>query len=158
LIRFCSRCTTFTPLICLSHPLARGAASVFCPECGTWNRTSADACTRCNTTLPELENAPTERPDERITALRHATGSRYRVLQRLGAGGMAEVFLAEHGQLDSRVVIKVLHAHLAKDAEMAERFRREAQAAARLQHPHICAVLDCGALEQTVFTVMPYLP
>jgi serine/threonine-protein kinase len=130
---------------------------MFCPECGTWNRTSADACTRCNATLPELEHAPTEKPNETISALRQATGSRYRVLQRLGGGGMADVFLADHAQLERPVVIKVLHAHLAKDAEMMERFRREAQAAAQLVHPHICPVMDAGRLGTTVFTVMPYL-
>ena len=129
---------------------------MFCPECGTWNRTSAETCARCTKGLPELEHPPTEKPDERITALRHATGSRYRVMQRLGGGGMADVFLGEHAELGRPVVFKLLHAHLAKDAEMMERFRREAQAAARLVHPHICPVLDCGSLGLTVFTVLPY--
>ena len=130
---------------------------MFCPECGTWNRTSAQTSARCTATLPALEHPPAERPDERISALRRATGTRYRVLQRLGAGGMAEVYLAEQAQLERPVVIKVLHTHLAKDAEMTERFRREAQAAAKLVHPHICSVLDYGKVEHTVFTVMPYL-
>ncbi|HVB31590.1 MAG TPA: serine/threonine-protein kinase [Gemmatimonadaceae bacterium] len=130
---------------------------MFCPECGTWNRTSADTCTRCSAPLPELDRAPAEKPSETISALRQATGSRYRVMQRLGGGGMADVFLADHAQLERPVVIKVLHAHLAKDAEMMERFRREAQAAARLVHPHICPVMDSGSLGTTVFTVMPYL-
>ncbi|MGH7671070.1 MAG: protein kinase domain-containing protein, partial [Gemmatimonadaceae bacterium] len=130
---------------------------MFCPECGTWNRTSADTCTRCNVALPELERAPSEKPNETISALRQATGSRYRVIQRLGSGGMADVFLADHAQLERPVVIKVLHAHLAKDSEMMERFRREAQAAARLVHPHICPVMDAGSNGTTVYTVMPYL-
>ncbi|MDE3054645.1 MAG: protein kinase [Gemmatimonadota bacterium] len=130
---------------------------MFCPECGTWNRATAESCTRCNAELPELERAPTEKPNETISALRQATGSRYRVLQRLGGGGMADVFLADHAQLERRVVIKVLHAHLAKDAEMMERFRREAQAAAQLVHPHICPVMDAGSHGSTVYTVMPYL-
>ncbi|HET7632209.1 MAG TPA: serine/threonine-protein kinase [Gemmatimonadaceae bacterium] len=130
---------------------------MFCPECGTWNRTSADTCTRCEAALPELEHAPTEKPNETISALRQATGSRYRVIQRLGGGGMADVFLADHAQLERPVVIKVLHPHLAKDTEMLERFRREAQAAARLVHPHICPVMDAGRQGTTVYTVMPYL-
>src|ERR1043166_4594472 len=134
-----------------------GAQHLFCPECGTWNRTTAHTCPRCETALPELEQPPRERPDESITALRRATGTRYRVMERLGGGGMADVFLAEQAQLERPVVIKVLHAHLAKDAEMMERFRREAQAAARLVHPHVCPLLDCGSLEHAVYTVMPYL-
>jgi len=70
---------------------------------------------------------------------------------------MADVYVAEQAQLSRRVVVKVLHPHLARDTEVAERFRREAEAAAKLVHPHICAILDYGATEDVVFTVMPYL-
>jgi serine/threonine-protein kinase len=107
--------------------------------------------------LPDLERGAFERPDEEITRLRRATGNRYRVLRRLGGGGMADVYLAEHSQLARPVVIKVLHPHLARDPEVSERFRREAEAAAKLVHPHICAILDCGATDDVVYTVMPYL-
>ncbi len=130
---------------------------MFCPDCGTWNRTSATQCTRCAAALPDLESAPFERPDEELSKLRRATGSRYRVLRRLGGGGMADVYLAEQALLARRVVIKVLHPHLAKDSEIAERFRREAEASSQLVHPHICPILDYGDVEETVYTVMPYL-
>jgi eukaryotic-like serine/threonine-protein kinase len=130
---------------------------MFCPQCGTWNRASLAACQRCGDPLPELERAPFERPNEEITRLRHATGNRYRVLHRLGGGGMADVYVAEQSQLARRVIIKVLHPHLARDAEVAERFRREAEAAAKLVHPHICCIHDYGATQDVVFTVMPYL-
>ena len=118
---------------------------MFCPDCGTWNRASSAGCQRCGETLPALERGPFERPDEEITRLRRATGNRYRVLSRLGGGGMADVFVAEQAQLARRVVIKVLHPHLARDPEVAERFRREAEAAAKLVHPHICGIHDYGA-------------
>src|SRR5262249_24061917 len=114
-------------------------------------------CSRCSADLPELERQPFERPDEEISRLRRATGNRYRVLRRLGGGGMADVYVAEQAQLCRNVVIKVLHPPLAKDEEVAERFRREAEAAAKLVHPHICAILDYGATEDVVFIVMPYL-
>jgi eukaryotic-like serine/threonine-protein kinase len=130
---------------------------MFCPSCGTWNRASAAACMRCNDALPELSRGAFERPDEEISRLRHATGNRYRVIKRLGGGGMADVYVAEQSQLSRMVVIKVLHPHLARDVEVAERFRREAEAAARLVHPHVCGILDYGATEDVVFTVMPYL-
>jgi serine/threonine-protein kinase len=130
---------------------------MFCPDCGTWNRASAATCTRCNNPLPEVVSAPFERPDEELSKLRRATGSRYRVLRRLGGGGMADVYFAEQALLGRRVVIKVLHAHLGKDPEIAERFRREAEAAAQLCHPHICPILDYGAVDDVVYTVMPYL-
>ena len=97
---------------------------MFCPQCGTWNRASSAVCVRCNDPLPELGRAPFEQPAEELTRLRRATGNRYRVLHRLGGGGMAEVYVAEQVQLARRVVIKVLHPHLGRDAEVAERFRR----------------------------------
>ncbi|HET9798856.1 MAG TPA: serine/threonine-protein kinase, partial [Gemmatimonadaceae bacterium] len=130
---------------------------MFCPECGTWNRALAASCSRCATALPELGATPTEKPDEEITALRRATGARYRILKRLGGGGMATVFRAEQMPLAREVIVKVLHAHLARDSEMTERFRREAEAAARLVHPYICPVLDFGEMGETVYIVMPYL-
>ena len=130
---------------------------MFCPQCGTWNRASSAACLRCSETLPELGRAAFERPDEELNRLRRATGNRYRVLHRLGGGGMADVYVAEQAQLARRVVVKVLHPHLARDAEVAERFRREAEAAAKLVHPHVCGILDYGAASDVVFTVMPFL-
>jgi serine/threonine-protein kinase len=75
----------------------------------------------------------------------------------MGSGGMAHVYFALHAVLERPLVIKVLHQHLAKDSEMRERFRREAEAASQLVHPHICAILDYGALGDTVFLVMPHL-
>jgi serine/threonine-protein kinase len=130
---------------------------VFCPDCGTWNRARAVNCTRCTAELPELADGPRERPDEELTALRRLTGSRYRVLRRLGSGGMANVYYAEHQLLERPLVIKVLHAHLARDAEMRERFRREAEAASQLVHPHICTIIDYAEAAEAVFIVMPYL-
>jgi len=129
---------------------------VFCPACGTWNRGSAASCSKCNARLPELET-PLEKPDEEITKLRQATGSRYKVVRKLGGGGMASVFLAEHAQLRRTVVLKVLHGHLAKDPEMLTRFQREAQAASELVHPNIVPILDAGEADGILYTVMPYL-
>ena len=130
---------------------------MFCPDCGTWNRALAAACSRCTGALPDVTGVPAERPDDEISALRRATGSRYRIIGRLGGGGMATVFRAEQVPLGRDVVVKVLHAHLARDAEMAERFRREAEAAARLVHPYICPILDFGQSGETVYIVMPHL-
>jgi eukaryotic-like serine/threonine-protein kinase len=130
---------------------------VFCPDCGTWNRTRAVSCARCSKELPELSSVPMEKPDEEISALRRIMGGRYRVLRRLGSGGMAHVYYSTHGALERPLVIKVLHQHLARDPEMRERFRREAEAASQLSHPHICAILDYGDHDGVVFLVMPYL-
>jgi serine/threonine-protein kinase len=130
---------------------------VFCPDCGTWNRAQAVNCSRCRLVLPELAPAPAAPPDPEIGALRRAAGGRYTVIKRLGSGGMANVYFARHSALDRPVVLKVLHAHLAREAEMVERFRREAAAACQLVHPYICPIVDYGRLGESVYLVMPYL-
>ncbi|MEI6447171.1 MAG: protein kinase, partial [Actinomycetes bacterium] len=62
---------------------------------------------------------------------------RYRVLSRLGSGGMADVYLADDMQLGRQVALKLLHRRFASDPDFVERFRQEAQSAAALQHPNI---------------------
>lgn len=130
---------------------------MFCPDCGTWNRTRAVKCVRCTSDLPELTSTPLEQPDSELSNLRKAAGGRYRVIRRMGSGGMAQVYYAMHASLDRPLVIKVLHQHLAKDAEMRERFRREAEASSQLYHPHICPILDFAELGDLVYLVMPYM-
>ncbi len=68
----------------------------------------------------------------------------YRVLGRLGAGGMGEVFLVEHRETGRKCVAKLLHARLAEDARFVDRTRLEAQSLGRLNHPHIVSVLGAG--------------
>jgi eukaryotic-like serine/threonine-protein kinase len=82
---------------------------------------------------------------------------RYRVLSRLGSGGMADVWLAEDTHLQRRVALKVLHRRFAQDHEFVERFRREAEAAAGLQHPNIVSVFDRGEFEGTYYIAMQYV-
>jgi len=83
---------------------------------------------------------------------------RYRVLSRLGSGGMADVFCAEDQQLGRKVALKLLHRRFAEDPGFVERFRREAQAAAGLQHPNVVSVYDRGSHNGTYYIVMEYLP
>jgi beta-lactam-binding protein with PASTA domain/predicted Ser/Thr protein kinase len=83
---------------------------------------------------------------------------RYRVLSRLGSGGMADVFLAEDQQLGRKVALKLLHRRFAEDPGFVERFRREAQAAAGLQHPNVVSVYDRGSHDGTYYIAMEYLP
>jgi len=83
---------------------------------------------------------------------------RYRLLSRLGTGGMAEVFLAEDQQLGRKIALKLLHRRFAEDPDFVERFRREAQAAAGLQHPNVVSVYDRGTYDDTYYIAMEYLP
>jgi len=82
---------------------------------------------------------------------------RYRVLRRLGSGGMADVWLADDTHLQRQVAVKVLHARFAQDHEFVARFEREAEAAAGLQHPNVVSVFDRGNAEGTYYIAMQYL-
>ena len=82
---------------------------------------------------------------------------RYRILSPLGAGGMGEVFLAEDTRLERRVAVKMLPASVEADAVARERLRREALAAAALDHPYICKVFEIGDADGRVFIVMEYV-
>jgi beta-lactam-binding protein with PASTA domain/predicted Ser/Thr protein kinase len=82
---------------------------------------------------------------------------RYELHRRLGKGGMAEVFLARDLQLDRPVAVKVLFPEFANDPNFVARFRREAQAAANLNHPNIVGVFDWGQEHGTYFIVMEYV-
>ena len=82
---------------------------------------------------------------------------RYRVEYLLGSGGMADVYCATDLQLDREVAIKLLYRRFAQDAEFVERFRREASAAAGLQHQHVVSVYDRGEWDGTYYIAMEYL-
>jgi eukaryotic-like serine/threonine-protein kinase len=82
---------------------------------------------------------------------------RYRVLRKIGAGGMADVYSAEDTHLGRTVALKVLHQRFAQDQEFVERFQREAQAAAGLQHPNVVGVFDRGQFDGTYYIAMEYL-
>jgi serine/threonine-protein kinase len=82
---------------------------------------------------------------------------RYRLLERLGAGGAACVYRAEDVRLGRDVAMKVLHPGLTEDEEVVERFRREARSAASLSHPHVVAIYDHGEVGETHYIAMEYV-
>ena len=82
---------------------------------------------------------------------------RYRILRRIGSGGMADVYCAEDTHLGRQVAIKVLHRRFAQDQEFVERFRREAKSAAGLNHPNVVGVFDRGEHEGTYYIAMEFL-
>jgi beta-lactam-binding protein with PASTA domain/predicted Ser/Thr protein kinase len=82
---------------------------------------------------------------------------RYRIVRKLGSGGMANVYLAEDQELGRRVAIKILNDRHAGDEQFVERFRREAKNAAGLSHPNIVSIYDRGEAEGTYYIAMEYL-
>lgn len=81
----------------------------------------------------------------------------YRIVEKIGAGGMGEVFLAEDTKLDRRVALKFLPSHVAQDSDVRSRFTREAQSVARLDHPNIVTIHEVGEWEGRPYFAMQYI-
>src|SRR4030095_17021883 len=93
---------------------------------------------------------------EPFDRLKSALADRYAVERQIGAGGMADVFLTHDLRHNRKVAIKVMHRDLAELVGV-ERFLREIETTAKLQHPHILPLFDSGSIDGTVFYVMPYV-
>ncbi len=91
--------------------------------------------------------------DEGLTVF----NGRYELLRRIARGGMADVYLARDASLDRQVAVKVLFPEFANDPSFVERFRREAKAAANLNHPNIVGIYDWGQEQGTYYIVMEYV-
>jgi serine/threonine-protein kinase len=128
-------------------PAVVQASEVFeeCPECGTCYDTRAGRCPQEGANLVPMR-------------LPRLLAGRYRLERRRGRGGMGTVYEAADTALERRVAVKLIHDDLVGSAEAAERFRREARAAASFAHPNVVTVYDFGAAADTrAFLVMELL-
>jgi serine/threonine protein kinase/Tfp pilus assembly protein PilF len=143
---------------------------VRCPGCDTFyrfdekDRGAKFACRRCGTVVPipqvEPEGAPAG-PMAAATAKRAAeVGTqfgRYAILEELGRGGMGIVYKAAHRDLNTVFALKILRETEMASAEVLDRFKREAQAEARLRHPNIVAIHDAGQEAGMHYLAMDYI-
>lgn len=99
------------------------------------------------------QRARSDAPGDALVTL----DGRYHITERIASGGMGEVYRAQDAVLAREVAIKVLHRSLASDQGFVDRFRREARAAATLNHPNIVTVFDWGAVDGVYYMVMEYV-
>ena len=86
----------------------------------------------------------------------HSLGH-YRIVSKIGAGGMGEVYLAEDARLERRVALKILPATFAQDAERMRRFVQEAKAISALNHPNILTIYETGETDDTNYIASEYV-
>jgi tRNA A-37 threonylcarbamoyl transferase component Bud32 len=130
-----------------------------CPTCHTPLPEEARFCLRCGASTPPERGAPARTvvtAASEMAKVQAALAGRYRVEQVLGEGGMATVYLAEDIKHRRKVAVKVMHRELAATLG-ADRFLREIEIAAQLNHPHILPVHDSGEAGGFLFYVMPYV-
>ncbi|HKP84525.1 MAG TPA: protein kinase [Blastocatellia bacterium] len=130
-----------------------------CPQCQAALSDGARFCTSCGTSITRA-GTPSSRPPERQTEVVNAYGvtepapfdpligrvleAKYKLVSRLGEGGMGAVYRAKRVHIGDDVAVKVLHTKYVKEEAALERFRREARAAAMLHHPNVVAIYDYG--------------
>src|SRR5580704_4283317 len=124
-----------------------------CPRCSVSLEEGARFCGSCGTPT-ELGGPPAETSDP---WLGRVVDNRYRVVARLGSGGMGVVYRVEHLHLGKTAAMKVLAPDGAAQPEMVRRFRNEAQAVSKLDHPNIVQTFDFGQCDGALYLVMEYI-
>jgi TolB-like protein/predicted Ser/Thr protein kinase len=132
-----------------------------CPKCDTDNPSDSKYCKECSTPLSLSEDIPAQTKTLITPIPKLARGitfaGRYEIIEELGRGGMGVVYKAHDTKLKRTVALKFLPSELTHISEVKERFMREAQAAAALDHPHICTVYEFDEAEEKTFISMVYI-
>ncbi len=141
-----------------------------CPSCGAPVAAGATSCSACGAAveaLPRVSTAVSNRNLRPVSSREEKTVmpvrthdvllGRYKLLEKIGEGGMGTVYLAHDQELDRQVAVKLLASNLVNDDEVVERFEREARLTAKLDHPNIVPIYDVGRHEGRPFIVMKVL-
>lgn len=130
-----------------------------CQVCGRRNSGDARFCGGCGQQLvadAEISGA-VEAPNVADPLVGRVIADRYRILSLLGRGGMGVVYKIEHVHIGKLMAMKLLHGELARDRDTVKRFRREAEAVSRLNHPNTVQVFDFGRSEGLMYLVMEFV-
>jgi len=133
-----------------------------CPKCDTDNPSGSKYCKECAAPLPSREGGADSHTKTFQTSAKDLISgktfaNRYQIIEELGRGGMGLVYKARDTKLKRTVALKFLPPELTHISEVKERFMREAQAAAALDHPHICTVYEFDEAEEKTFISMAYI-
>ena len=133
-----------------------------CPKCYTVNSEDSQFCKKCATSLTAeaiMQASFTKTLETPSKGIIPGTtiAARYKVIEELGRGGMGVVYKAEDAKLKRTVAIKLLPPELTGDKDAKERFIREAQSAAMLDHPNICTIYEVDESEEKTFISMAYV-
>ncbi len=133
-----------------------------CSHCYTTLPDRIDVCPRCGAStrtelVDDLLASSASDPTGLLDRLRSATTGEFKIIRELGRGGMGRVFLAHEAALERRVALKVLPPEFAENADVVQRFQREARMAGKLSHPHIVPVYQVSELGGLNFFTMPYV-
>jgi serine/threonine-protein kinase len=128
----------------------------YCGQCGADMRRVSSLTYRQEETDPSFSSVEPPSTDD-DPWIGRVIDARYRVLERIGQGGMGAVYKVEHQRMGKIAAMKVLHRELASDKEVVRRFRQEAQAVSRLTHPNTVQVFDFGMSGRALYLVMEYV-
>jgi serine/threonine protein kinase len=133
-----------------------------CPKCQFENPDDTDFCGKCGSGLsrpndPDSSFTSTEGTPAAKLMKGTTFANRYEIIEKLGEGGMGEVYKARDTRLDRTVAIKVMPLALANNVELRSRFEREARSISILNHPHICTLYEFASYEGNDFIVLEYI-
>jgi eukaryotic-like serine/threonine-protein kinase len=132
--------------------------TLVCPSCQAPYEVETNFCGNCGSDVRRAIDPAGSSTSQRIDKwIGRLIDSRYRVLLRIGHGGMGVVYKVEHQRMGKIAAMKVLHQELASDREVVKRFRREAEAVSKLTHPNTVQTFDFGSYDGSLYLVMEYV-